>query len=539
MRAHLRTHGLNGQDQTIKAVVSGQLVWASFPPSRTPASPWTTNQLDEASAASFAVGSPAQSVRSCHARVAESFAASSTQALAPIIAIIMHLTPAPVRALLVDDDSSIRSVIARLLTRRFNVHVSECENGMQALEALSSERFSFVLLDLDMPTLDGIQVLQAIRETPSLSHLPVTILSGCDEQETVHRVVHYGVTGYIVKPILPGELHERFSVLLSAIRRQEPASATSTLGGGFQPLSLSEEKPVLIADGSAEFRQFFARTVGHLYQVEEASSGIAAMKRCLTENPPHAVFIGSDLGLMKGETLARNLSTSGIRVIGVQPPRLGLRPKKASPYEVVIVRSFVPEVFTEGFNSLLLRRGPMSGLRTIIPDLNLVGIAATEQAISSALNLPLVLRPVKPTTGRTWTASMTLEVGSDSTPMRLQLSTPDRCISKLADRLELEEGAAGNAAQRVLPPLVARVCELLGRELEARGIPVAAAHSADVRSASRKGPHEHAGPEVIAFAFDVQRAGISFRLEIGAGEERADQPVPEALTEAAPASPTG
>jgi hypothetical protein len=72
--------------------------------------------------------------------------------------------------------------------------------------------------------------------------------------------------------------------------------------------------------------------------------------------------------------------------------------------------------------------------------------------------------------------------------MRLQLSTPERCIPKLATRLGFEECTADKAAQRVVSPLLARVGELLGRELEARGISVAGPHSAEVRSVWRKGP---------------------------------------------------
>src|SRR4030095_11001867 len=68
-----------------------------------------------------------------------------------------------VRTLIADDDSSVRGLVRRGLTRQFeSLDIVECENGLAALELLTSGEFDLVLLDVSMPLMDGLDVLRSV-----------------------------------------------------------------------------------------------------------------------------------------------------------------------------------------------------------------------------------------------------------------------------------------------------------------------------------------------------------------------------------------
>src|SRR5690606_37440419 len=204
----------------------------------------------------------------------------------------------------------------------------------------------------------------------------------------------YGVAEYILKPIRPGDLVERVTRL---IRAHELSDLDASPGSPtvFQPLALSPGSPVLIADGSPEFRHFFRRAVASLCQVREADSGIAAFRAAL-DDPPKAIFIGSDLGVFSGDLLAqhirRNSRTDAVRVIAVMPPHQLRRVKKQSPHEAVILRTFVADLFKDGFMNLMRRPGRLSRLLGLVPDLKLLGIAAFEEALGALLHAAAIPR---------------------------------------------------------------------------------------------------------------------------------------------------
>jgi CheY-like chemotaxis protein len=426
------------------------------------------------------------------------------------------------RVLLVDDDPIICAVIRRILSRHLDVDVVECATGIAALEALSTERYSLVLLDIGLPEMNGTQVLQVIRESPTLNHLPVIMLTGTGDSDAVYRILDLGVTDYMVKPLRPGELHDRVGTVLSAIR--SAGVPTEQSRPTFEPLKLTSDTSVLLIDGDADFRKFFTNTVGSLCTVRTASSGLEVLKQCRADLP-YAVFIGSELGLLGGEMLARSLRSNrqldGIRLIGIQPPRLVLRARRDSPY--VIMRSFLPDVFMEGVSSLLQREGPLSGLLATIPDLKLLGIVAAEAALTGFLGTHLVLRSAqRAKSGRVAVSSVLLQVGPEAMPLCIELSTPLRAVPKIAERLAADDIGGSSEPEAVLAPLVSRIAELLAKELECRGL-VATADQPIHRQLSIRngGVAAQSGDEMAATAFEVQGVGISFRLALIAGDTTA------------------
>jgi CheY-like chemotaxis protein len=108
------------------------------------------------------------------------------------------------KILIADDDAHIARVMSIWLTR--HGHQSICvSNGRQALEVVKSQPVDMVISDMNMPELDGLGFVKALREY-SGSRLPVIVLSArCDQQELTDALSSYGVTLY-PKPFLPSHM---------------------------------------------------------------------------------------------------------------------------------------------------------------------------------------------------------------------------------------------------------------------------------------------------------------------------------------------
>jgi class 3 adenylate cyclase len=125
---------------------------------------------------------------------------------------------APV-ALIVDDSRVNRRVLARLL-KTLGIEVLEAENGRVALDLLrsSGSEVAVVLLDIVMPEMDGYATLAAIKAQEELRHIPVIMISGIEELESVVRCIEMGATDYLPKPFDPAILAARVRASLAGKR---------------------------------------------------------------------------------------------------------------------------------------------------------------------------------------------------------------------------------------------------------------------------------------------------------------------------------
>ena len=122
-------------------------------------------------------------------------------------------------ALVVDDSRVNRLILVRQLTG-LQLDVLEAENGVEALELLRADptAVDVVLLDVLMPELDGYETLAAMKADLAIRHIPVIIVSGVEELESVVRCIELGATDYLPKPIDPAILGARINASLAAKR---------------------------------------------------------------------------------------------------------------------------------------------------------------------------------------------------------------------------------------------------------------------------------------------------------------------------------
>lgn len=115
--------------------------------------------------------------------------------------------------LVVDDDMLARMEAAQCAKLHGHT-VTMADGGAKALELLRSEAFDLVLLDLMMPEVDGFEVLRQMQADEKLREIPVLVVSGAEETESVARCIEMGAAGHLAKPVDPELLAARVSASL-------------------------------------------------------------------------------------------------------------------------------------------------------------------------------------------------------------------------------------------------------------------------------------------------------------------------------------
>jgi two-component system cell cycle response regulator len=124
------------------------------------------------------------------------------------------------RALIVDDNKVNRMLLRRGLAEQ-GVDVIEAEDGRQALDKLATEPVDVILLDLLMPVLDGYATLERIKADEGLRHLPVIVITGVEDLESVVRCIELGATDYLPKPFNAQLLRARVNASLAGKRLRD------------------------------------------------------------------------------------------------------------------------------------------------------------------------------------------------------------------------------------------------------------------------------------------------------------------------------
>lgn len=104
------------------------------------------------------------------------------------------------RILIVDDHATMRKIVKNLLKQINFTNAEEADDGTTALEKLKKEDFDFVITDYNMPQMDGMALLKAIREDEKLKKLPVLMITAEASKENILHAAHLGVNDYVVKP---------------------------------------------------------------------------------------------------------------------------------------------------------------------------------------------------------------------------------------------------------------------------------------------------------------------------------------------------
>src|SRR5690606_15166604 len=139
-----------------------------------------------------------------------------------------NTSPPPMRAkILVSDDDQIVRMLTRQCLEAEDMIVVEASNGHEALEMFVRERPDLVFLDVEMPGMSGLEVCRRIREMPQGESIPIMIVTGSDDRESIDQGFDAGATQYKTKPVnwslLGRDVHYmlRASHAFNSLKRQE------------------------------------------------------------------------------------------------------------------------------------------------------------------------------------------------------------------------------------------------------------------------------------------------------------------------------
>lgn len=104
------------------------------------------------------------------------------------------------KVLVVDDSKTLRRILIRELNSIGITNISEAGDGNEAVELLRVQSFDLMLLDMEMPELDGLGVLKVVKSTPELSYLPVIIVSSAEDFDRIVECIQVGAEDYLPKP---------------------------------------------------------------------------------------------------------------------------------------------------------------------------------------------------------------------------------------------------------------------------------------------------------------------------------------------------
>jgi len=122
-----------------------------------------------------------------------------------------------IKVLVVDDFSTMRRIIKNLLRDLGFTNIQEADDGNTALPMLQSGDFEFVVTDWNMPGMQGIDLLRAIRADDKLKHLPVLMVTAEAKKEQIVMAAQAGVNGYIVKPFTAGTLKAKLDKIFERL----------------------------------------------------------------------------------------------------------------------------------------------------------------------------------------------------------------------------------------------------------------------------------------------------------------------------------
>ncbi|MFM7002179.1 MAG: adenylate/guanylate cyclase domain-containing protein [Limnohabitans sp.] len=278
------------------------------------------------------------------------------------------------RLLVVDDSKMMRMGIARSLRQLGIVHIEEASNGGEALQRLRDETFDLMLLDIEMPVMNGLEVLENMQSSPQLRGFPVIVISGGQDIDDVVRCIEMGAEDYLPKPFsqvllkarLGSSIEKKRLRDLETLRRQQlqaqheqlaqEQNKTENLLLNILPHSVSQRLKVgekRIADAHQDVSVLFADLVGFT----ELSNGMSAEKLV---NMLDEIFSAFD-------AIAGHAGVEKIKTIGDCYMLVGGVPEPLADHAVVVVRvAFLMLSAIEDFNQkhgtrLQIRVGINSG----------------------------------------------------------------------------------------------------------------------------------------------------------------------------------
>ncbi len=250
----------------------------------------------------------------------------------------------PIEILIVDDEPSVRLLLKRWIERSMTARVREASDGLQALEQVSQGGVEMIVSDINMPVLNGIDMLSLLQADPGRKKLEVLIASQVSAEEKVKQAIELGVSDYLLKPL-------QYEWVIGRLKRaaERIYERRQTMGHS----SDNSRTRVLVADADPNYCAFAESTLETDFAVQTARTVAETLVKTLRFRPDLLLFDAGMPGL-NAEFLIDRLA----RLPGGDPPavyelREGGGEPSAEGVKGVVSRSFVPETMRSELLSVL------------------------------------------------------------------------------------------------------------------------------------------------------------------------------------------
>ena len=125
--------------------------------------------------------------------------------------------PSDLNFLIVDDFSTMRRIVRGLLKEMGCNNADEAEDGAVALGMLKAQKYDFVVSDINMPNMNGFELLKSVKTDDTLKHIPVLMVTAEARKEDIVLAAQSGAAGYIVKPFTKATLEEKVQKILQKL----------------------------------------------------------------------------------------------------------------------------------------------------------------------------------------------------------------------------------------------------------------------------------------------------------------------------------
>ena len=258
-------------------------------------------------------------------------------------------TSMPIQILVVDDEPSIRLLLRRWIERSMHAEVYEAHDGLQGLEMASAGKIELIISDLNMPVLDGIDMLSLLQADPARDRIEVIVASHIAAEEKIRKVISMGVSDYFLKPLQYDWVIQRLKAASDRIiERRERFSAEGD----------RSRTHVLVADPDPNFCAFAESALSGDFSVQTSRTMAEILVKVL-RTKPDAILLSGDVPGLKIEFMLERL----MGMPGTEPPQVlvladpGAPKPDAEGITGVVKKTFVPETLL-GDVLQLLQGGP-------------------------------------------------------------------------------------------------------------------------------------------------------------------------------------
>jgi CheY-like chemotaxis protein len=430
-----------------------------------------------------------------------------------------------VTVLIVDDESTSRLLLSRVISRHFGCTVIEASNGQEAIEHLARQPFDFVLLDLMMPIMDGAQTLELIRGHDALRQLPVVVLSAVTEDDIVRRVVRLGVSDYLAKPLHPLNIVQRLSRFVETLRLHTVAAAEPGVAADGTPVAAVvagaadsdvARVEIVFADGDARFRAFVRTLLGNDYRLIEAESGAKALRRCL-ESTPVMLLLGEELGAVTRSMIVRKLrgeqNLRELRTVAIVPPARIDAAVAEGLYDAVLPRTLSASTFREQFLRVSQPLEAWRGSGELVAGVRLQLVSTVEQVFGMMLGTEVAQQTEHAQIPGIWIhASVDLTLQHEDLTFAVACSCPADTGIRIAAQMQklsndwVGDDKAANALGDIATILAERIQQSLGEQGRRT--------TSSVASVRREPMKQSVSGQLLMLSFNAANGTLPFRVAV-------------------------